>query len=235
MWNLIAEVIATVPIGILGGVALNPIRRVPLLLAVGAGILLGILIEGMQLTIASGISQGASIVSRAVGMMLGVWLAHLTFDIDWFRIRQFARFLLVIGSVPYLVMLAWLNHWFVDHWLGINEGLARLENLHFLPFYYHYYSSESVAMVSLLFQAGLYLPIGAGVWLWRWGGQPKKSELSYVLPAIASAILAFVIETGKLFISSQHPDPTNILIAATSAMTAHKLLQLFFAATSNHV
>ena len=233
VWNLIPEMIATAPLGILGILALNRIRRMPLLLAAIGGILLGLLIEGLQLTIASGISQGASIGSRAAGVMLGVWLAQSTLGVDWFRLRRFVRVVLVIGSLPYLAMLAWLNHWFVDRWLGIAEGLARLGNLHFLPFYYHYYSSESVAMVSLLFQAGLYLPIGAGVWLWRWGRQPEKPELSFVWPAITAAILACVIEAGKFFIPSQHPDPTNILIAATSAVTAHKLLQLLFASTSN--
>lgn len=231
VWKLIPETIAVVPLGILGAFALDRTQRVPLMLAAAAGMLLGVLIEGLQLTIESGISQGASIGSRAVGMMLGVWLAQSGHRVNWLRLRQFARGMLVLGTFPYLAILAWLNHWFSGRWLGLSEGLTRLGDLHFLPFYYHYYISESEAMVSLLFQAGLYLPVGAGVWLWRCAGRSGKPEYSMIWPVIAAGIIASVIEAGKLFITSQHPDPTNILIAATAAMAAYQILHLLFAVT----
>lgn len=231
VWKLIPEIIATAPLGMLGALALGPIQRVPLLLVAAAGMLFGVLIEGLQLMIASGISQGASIGSRAVGSMLGVWLAQSAHGVDWRWVRRFTRGMLVLGTLPYLAMLAWLNHWFSGRWLGLSEGLGRLGDLHFLPFYYHYYTSEAVALVSLLFQAGLYLPIGAGVWLWGWAGQSGKPERSLVWPAITAGILASVIEAGKLFITGQHPDPTNILIAAAAAMAANQLLHLLLAVT----
>ncbi len=234
-WKLIPETIATTPLGILGALALGPIRRKPLLLAAVAGALLGVSIEGLQLTIASGVSQGASIGSRAVGMMLGLWLARSAHKVDWLRGRQFARGMLVLGALPYLAMLAWLNHWFSGPWLGLSEGSARLGDLHFLPFYYHYYTSESMALVSLLNQAAIYFPIGAGVWIWRWGGQPKKPGSSLLSPALIAGILACVTETGKLFIPAQHPDPTNILIAATAAMAACKLLNLLLPGTADQI
>jgi VanZ family protein len=231
IWKLSPEIITTAPLGLLAALALSPLQRGTLWLAAIAGILLGVLIEGLQLTIASGVSQGASIGSRAVGMMLGVWLAQSARGVDRRWVRQYARGILVLGTFPYLALLAWLNHWFSGHWIGFPEGLERLEDVHFLPFYYHYYTTESDALVSLLFQAGIYLPIGAWVWLWRWGGQSGKLDISLVWPAIAAGLPASVIETGKLFIASQHPDPTNVLIAIAAAMAAYKLLNLLLAVT----
>src|SRR6185437_13148981 len=51
-------------------------------------------------------------------------------------------------------------------------------------------------------------------------------ERHYGWPALVAAALASIIETGKLFIPAQHPDPTNILIAAAAAMLASWLLYL---------
>ncbi len=230
-WKVIPEIIATTPLGILVALALRSTLRVPLFSAALAGALLGILIEGLQLTIASGISQGASVGSRAAGMTLGVWLAQSAHAVNWVRVRQLARGVLILGMLPYMAMLAWLNHWFSDTWLGFSEGSLRIGDIHFLPFYYHYYNSESKALVSLLYQAGLYAPIGAAVWLWHWAGPPGKPERSLISSAFSAGTLASVIESGKLFITSQHPDPTNVLIAVAAAMTAYQLLQMMFATT----
>jgi VanZ family protein len=231
VWKLIPEILVFAPMGILGVIAFGKMQRYSLLLAAAVGMLLGVLIEGLQLTIASGISQGASIGSRAVGMMLGIWLAQSANSVDWFRVRQFAHGTLVLGMLPYLIMLAWLSKWFSSSWLGMSEGMERFGHTHFLPFYYHYYTSEAVALVSLLFQAGLYLPIGAGMWFWDWVGQSGKSKRSLVWPAITAGLLASVVEGGKLFIAGQHSDPTNILIAAAAALAAYQLLQMLFTET----
>jgi VanZ family protein len=231
VWKLIPEILVFAPMGILGVLAFGKMQRFSLLLATAVGMSLGVLIEGLQLTIASGVSQGASVGSRAVGMMLGVWLAQSASSVDWLRMRQFARGTLVLGMLPYLIMLARLSKWLSGSWLGMSEGMERLGNTHFLPFYYHYYTSEAVALVSLLFQAGLYLPIGAGMWFWHWAGQSGKSKRSLVWPAITAGLLASVFEGGKLFISGQHSDPTNILIAAAAALTAYQLLQMLFTVT----
>ena len=224
--KLVAEAFAVAPFGMLAALAFG--RRVSLALAAVAGLLLGVLIEGLQLSIVSGISQGASIASRGVGVMLGVALLRLASGIEWRRMRGLARALIVLGIVPYLAVLAWGNHWFSENWLTVQAGLARLAGINFLPFYYHYYTTETKAMVSLLYQLGLYLPVGAAVWLWCWAGQSGKCAHPYASPALAAAIPACVIETGKLFMASQHPDPTNVLIAATAAIAAYGLLRLLF-------
>ena len=229
--KLIPEALAVAPIGMLGILVFTPTRRASLLLAAILGMLLGIVIEGVQLTIASGISQGASIGSRAVGVMLGVWLMQTVRGVDWRWARQIARGLLVVGMVPYLIALAWLNNWFSADWLGLSDGLTHLTTVRFTPLYYHYYTSETVALVSLLFQAGLYMPWGVALWVWRWAGRSSKPEAGFGWLVLAVAMLASLIEAGKLFIPGQHPDPTNVLIAAVAAAGTYRLLHLLFTTT----
>jgi VanZ family protein len=207
-----------------------------LLLAAVTGATLGMLIEGLQLTIASGISQGASIASRALGMMLGAALMRLSPDMDWRSVRYYARPMLMMGIVPYLGALAWSNGWLFGPWSSFSDARLKLEDTRFLPFYYHYFTTETKALTSLLFQIALYLPVGAGIWLWRWAAAPRgpggsnetSEDRHYGWPAFAAGMLASIIEAGKLFIAAQHPDPTNIPIAAAAAVLASWLLHLLF-------
>lgn len=230
--RLIPEMLTIAPLGMLSALVFGPLRRIPLTLAVVVGLLIGALIEGLQLTIASGIGQGASVGAKALGIVVGVALIQSTRGMDWRWARHYIQSFVVLASVPYLSALAWLNHWFSARWLGWPEGWVRLSEIHFLPFYYHYYTTEAVALVSLLFQMGIYFPVGAGFWLWRWADSSHQPNRTFVWPIMVAGILASVIEAGKLFIPQHHPDPTNVLIAAVAAMMACRLLDLIFTATS---
>ncbi|MGK2953852.1 MAG: VanZ family protein, partial [Thiobacillus sp.] len=70
-FKLVPEMLAAIPFGLL---LVNKSGRFSLAAAAGVGILLGLTIEVLQLGIASGISQGASVFSRAVGVVLGAWM-----------------------------------------------------------------------------------------------------------------------------------------------------------------
>lgn len=227
VWKLIPEALAVAPLAIL---FFQSPQRASLISAAAAGAILGIFIEALQLAIASGISQGASIGSRAAGIMLGVSLARRLPKIDWRRLRQYVHGLLILGLIPYLVLLARVNHWFSGDWSGLPEGIARLEQIHFLPFYYHYYTSEITALISLLFQAGIYAPVGIGFWLWhRAGSLINPTHPGALWPCLTAGVLACVIEAGKLFVPGTHPDPTNILIAIASASVTYRLFDLLLA------
>ncbi len=226
MWKLIPEVLAVMPLAIL---LFRSLPHTPLFLAAITGAMLGILIEGLQFAIASGVSQGASIVSRAIGMMLGASLMRFISEIDWRWIRQYTRGIVLIGILPYLCLLALVNHWFSGDWYSISDAIDRLDEIRFLPFYYHYYTSEQRALISLLFQAGIYAPVGIFFWLWRWGvWSIDLVRGSTLLPGLAAGLLACIIEMGKLLVQRTHPDPTNILIAAVSAILAYRLLNMLF-------
>ncbi|TAK91092.1 MAG: VanZ family protein [Burkholderiaceae bacterium] len=231
--RLIPEALTIIPLGMLGALACGKTRRVSLLWAAAAGLLSGILIEILQLTIATGISQGASAGAKALGVLLGVWLIQLIGRFDWRWARSYTKAMLALGTVPYLLALAWLNHWLDGPWTEPAKGWERLAEMRFLPFYYHYFTTETVALLSLLFQAGIYFPVGVGLWFWRWTEAANPPERALVWPALAAGILASVVETGKLFIAHTHADPTNIWIAAVAASAAYALLDLMFGIASH--
>ena len=228
----IPEMLAAIPIGLLiGGSGTSPkpsLRTVAIM-----GLLLGLGLESLQLTIASGISQGASVFSRAAGVILGAFLPDLFNRWDARRIRPLIHTGLLLAAAPYAGLLAWANHWFAGSWLSVREALMRLAEVRFIPFYYHYYTAEAVALVSLVFQVGLYSPLGAGIWLWRRGTQ-GGSRVS-LFPALLGFSVACIIETGKLFIPGQHPDPTNALLAACGAGMIHALLDWLFPSARSNV
>lgn len=221
--KLLPEMLAVVPFGLLLAGRHRPIA---LSAAAAAGLALGLTIEALQLSLGSGISQGASVVSRTVGVVLGALLPRWAAGWDSRRMRPWVRAALLASLLPYLLTLAWLNGWFGSDWTDGTGAWRRLAETRFVPFYYHYYTSEGVALVSLVFQAGLYAPIGVGVWLWQQGGWQRSAG-----PAVSGlfgALAAAAIESGKLFALAQHADPTNILIAAAAAWTAHALLASLF-------
>lgn len=221
--KLVSEMFAALPFGLL---LAKKSGRPSMAAAIVTGALLGLTLEVLQLFIASGISQGASVLSRTAGVVLGASLPTLFRHWDSRRMRPGVRTALVLAVVPYAGALAGLNHWFDGPWVSAPSALGRLAETHFLPFYYHYYTSETKALVSLLFQFSLYAPLGAAVWLWHQGA-PGRSQPPW-LTALLGAVVASVIESGKLFVASQHPDPTNVLIAAGAAAGSHALLAWMF-------
>ena len=221
--KLVPEMLAAIPFGLL---LVNRSGRSSLAAAVGVGAVLGLTIEILQMGIASGISQGTSIFSRAAGVALGAWLPILFKHWDPRRMRPWLRVGLLVAVVPYAVGLAWLNHWFDEPWVDGDTATSRLAEIRFVPFYYHYYTSEAVALVSLVFQFGLYGSLGIGAWLWLQGSWGKSRGAW--LPALLAVFVASVIEAGKLFVPGQHPDPSNLLIAAGAAGGCYAILNGLF-------
>ncbi|MBS0592699.1 MAG: VanZ family protein, partial [Proteobacteria bacterium] len=181
------------------------------------GLALGAVIETGQLLLASGVSQGLSLLTRALGVAWGLTLQH-TLRLD--MLERHARTLraAVLAAAPvYVVLLA-----LVQGFSGTLEprwvAAGKLADTHFLPFYYHYFTTETAALWSLLAQAGAYAPVGIGLWLLR----PRASRPG--LAALLAALLALAIETLKLFVPGLKPDPTNLLIAASAAALVNAVL-----------
>lgn len=225
--KLIPEIIATVPFGLL---LVKNFGRIAWPVAFGVGAMLGLTIEILQMSLASGTSQGASVFTRMAGVTLGASLPGLFHHWKSRRLRLWVRRGILLAVIPYLFALTVLNHWLDAPWMSIQDALNRYAEIRFIPFYYHYYTSEAVALVSLIFQFGLYAPLGVAVWLWY-----QSKGASGVTPwfsALLGMSIAAVMEVGKLFVMGQHPDPTNILIGATAAGSCHALLVRLFSITS---
>lgn len=222
--QLIAETLLTLPFGLLLARWVGPKKRhhkAGIAIAVTLGFMLGSAIEIAQFFIASGVSQGLGVFTRALGLCggyaVGQWLAR---HADRFKphdasrlIRRYAWLL----AVPYLAALLEINGWISLRWQGMAFAKSQWGEVSLLPFYYHYYTTESIALFSLAAVSMAYFPVGVLAWA---NGRAAAFAL------ILAALMAVVIETGKLFIKDAHPDPTNVLIAGLAAWVTAKVLQL---------
>ena len=206
--RMLAEICLIVPLGWLWA---RRVRGASSMQAVLLGALLGLVLEAAQLLVASGVSQGVSVMARAAGWWLGNWLwtGRLTRPLPWWR-AQGRRLVYPLAAAHLLALLA-LSGWFGSPLLGAQEALARIsaEQIRFLPFYYHYFTTESRALASLTGVALLYAPLG--LWLWLRGA----THATVALPLAVG--VATVVEIGKLFFQASRPDPTNVMVAAAAA------------------
>ncbi len=202
---LAVEAALTIPLGFGLGAGLRPpqaLRR-----GVAAGAAIGLVIEVGQIFIASGVSQGASLLSRAAGIGLGAWLGAGWRKGSLYIVRSWLSQHLGWLLLPYLALLGFASGWVSHPWLGWDQALRSWDELRFLPFYYHYFTTEAAALVSLGSVVVIYAPLAVIAWASMAGAGGA---------AALAVMVALVLETGKLFMAEIHPDPTNVLLAGVS-------------------
>lgn len=221
--KLLAELLAVMPLGLLLGYRNEKRGRPATRHTLAYGVFLGLTIETAQFFMFSGISQGASLLTRAVGMYGGARLwgdrIHLRYLQEAVAIKRLALPLALL----YLLALVSVNGWFRHTWHGLSLAGTALADTRFLPFYYHYYTTEQHALLSLASVALMYAPVGALAWLRWW---------SPSMAFWAAASTATVIEWSKLFLTGLHADPTNLLIGGLAAWSVTRLLQRLQQASS---
>jgi VanZ family protein len=211
--QLAVEVAMAVPIGAL--LALRRPRGAGPRLGLVVGLLLGVVIEVGQFFLFSGVSQGASVLSRGLGVAAGVALLPPVQALGWAGLRTALRPWTPALSAGYLPLLAAVNGAFQHGWHGQAGAWASLQSTHLLPFYYHYYTSEALAVFSLGSVVLMYLPVAVLGWARR---------RSAAFTAVLTAGLALTVEFGKLFVDGLHADPTNALVAVAANAVALAVL-----------
>ena len=203
----LSEIILTLPFGLYLGYRSGP-QPATLKRAFLVGSLLGGFIEIAQFFTASGVSQGLSLATRIAGVCggLALWTHRENWSLE--RLAALAQRYTVPLGVTYLLILLKVNGWFSHRWDGAEFAASRLGELQLLPFYYHYYTTEAKALVSLAFVCIMYLPIGLLTWINR--GKPAHA---FVYALLAASF----VEAGKLFLQGMHPDPTNIMLGALAS------------------
>ena len=199
----LVELALSVPIGML--LVRGKPEGAGLAHALLVGAMLGLFIELGQLFVASGLSQGASVISRGLGVGLGAWLQRdlAAVGIQVWRRRLAGAALWLLP--PYLLLLCTASGWWSHAWTA--SPAAAWAEMRLMPFYYHYFTSEAQAVYSLGGVVVMYLPLAA----LGWAGHRSAAATAWW-----AAIAALIIEGGKLFQIDAHPDPTNVLIAAAS-------------------
>jgi VanZ family protein len=185
-----------------------------------AGCALGVIIEGAQLLLVSGITQGASVVARTVGMAVGAILWTQGGMLAALDIARYGRAIVLVALLPYLASVAYVSGWTRHRWVDIDTAWGRLGEVAWIPFFYQYFTTEQDLIRSTVVHLVMYAPVGVGVWLWRRG----KGAGTAWLAAATAGVLACVAEAGKLFVPPKHPDYTDVLLAGLAAWTSATLL-----------
>jgi VanZ family protein len=220
VWPRLFEIAAALPLG-LGFALLSP-RRSGLegwIAAVGWGLGLGFGLEALQYLTASNVSQGASALSRALGIVLG----YAAFPrLEPARLERALAVLgrpsgLAVAAFLYVAVLASLIRAGQDGWLDPAAAGQRLRQVRYIPFYYHYFTSETRALESAVAHVLLYLPIGLLVYA-RGGGTGRHGRWASVALGFG---VALAVEAVRLFLPHTGPDPTNALIGGAGAGLGH--------------
>ncbi len=181
------------------------------------GFFLGAAIEVAQVFLLSGSGQGISVLTRMAGMGAGaslfVWAKQHKFtDLLWL-LRRVVWFTLL----PYIFLVLSVSGWFTGDWLASGQALTKLTETRFLPLYYFYYTSEGVALVSLLSNLGMYFPVGLLCWANFFSVNHERRAPHWFYVGLLAALFALVVETGKLFLANKHTDPSDIWLAFIAA------------------
>ena len=223
-FKILSEIAVLIPLGFL--CSYLPYRQQRLTIALLLGFFIGLVVESIQVFLLSGSGQGLSIITRMIGMALGASLWTHVQALDSAVILNFLKRSLILILPLYLLLVIAANGEFTDHWLLLQAALERLTDIHFLPLYYFYYTSEGVALVSLLNTIGLYFPIGVFCWLGLINkDHPQRPvTLHWFYVGLLAGLLALAIETGKLFLVDKHPDPSNIWLAFMAAAACYQIM-----------
>lgn len=212
----LAEAIATIPLGLfLTRILPQKFLTAAKTLVVATGIGFGI--EAAQFLLVSGISTASAALAQTSGISLGLWIRSLPSPRLAQRYASWLRPLLLISTIPYFILITLLNGWLYSPWVPIEFAKIKINALHWLPFYYQYFTSETEAVRSVLTQTAIYLPLGIGFWLWHASGITPLKHPPRLGLLMTSTTTAFAVETFKLFLAGAHPDPTNMLIAPAAA------------------
>ena len=210
------EALAVVPLGwMLGHLAARQPKWTPAR-AFLVGAVLGLFVEVAQFFIVSGVTQGVSVLTRGTGMAAGFILWCNRAQLQPSLLASVLRRYSLPTSALYLILVAAVNGWFEHQWRGFDAAMIALDDVHFLPFYYHYYTTEQAALLSLAAICLLYAPIGVLTW---------ATWFSPTLALLLATLTAGLMETSKLFLQDQHPDPTNLLLAGLAAWATAKLVK----------
>jgi VanZ family protein len=215
--KLLAEMLVLLPLGLL--FCYLPYLQHRITVTVLVGFFLGLVIEVIQVFLLSGSGQGISVLTRMIGMGAGAFLFGWAKQLDFADMKRLLRRIMWLTVLPYIFTVLSINGWFTGDWLTTEQALEKLTTTRFLPLYYFYYTSESLALVSLLSNLGMYLPVGLLCWANSFSANHERQHpsLHWFYVGLLAALFALIVESGKLFLVDKHADPSDVWLAFIAA------------------
>jgi VanZ family protein len=162
-----------------------------------------------------------SIALRTTGILAGAVAMRWLVRQDMAQLRQRLRRLVPWLIVPYLLALMQVNRLLSLQWLSLQEAVNGAYQLGLLPLFDYYIVSKAAAAKNIVGHVLLYLPVGAGLWLYdRDPNIQRRGRGAFLL----AALLSLCIETGRYFRPGLEGDINAVAIAGLSAMLAARLM-----------
>jgi VanZ family protein len=170
-------------------------------------------VELLQYFEYSGSSSLTSVLVKTLAFAVGVRSSFLTnkHAIERWMIRWSRLFKL--GWPLFLVFVLFIKHWTLSPSQDLQGRVDTLLQLSWVPFYYHYFTTEMAALKSVMLQIAIISPVALFAWC-RYKLSKTKEAYSLSSHAIWVAAGAFMLETGGLLWNNIRPDYTNVLIMA---------------------
>lgn len=211
-----AEVAMLLPVGVAWAARAATPQLGAVVSAALLGATLGVAIEVGQLFVVTGISQGLSVLTRAAGTAVGALVFTRWKPGSLPALRRWLSANLGWLLPSYAVVLVFAAGWGRQGWGGWYRAAENWAELRWTPLYYHYYTSEAIALTSLTSTVMMYAPFAALTW---------SRSLSAQMAATFAIALAVMVEAGKLPLVGIHPDPSNLWIAGATVWLAATLLE----------
>jgi VanZ family protein len=187
------------------------------LIARGIAIIIPLTI--LSLFILSTTPFALSLVSRTMGVALGIWFMWSLKGKDlWKRHYRYAQYVPVAFPV-YVALLVLVNGLLTEHWLSLDTAFARLEPRELLPLWSLYIVTKAEAARHAVETFAMFAPIGTMIWLRR-GFWSKGAGFSAVL----AFLLAVALQFGRLMNPGLVPDVTDPFIAAFAAAATFRAM-----------
>lgn len=184
-----------------------------------------LLLDLIQFFTASGRSFFISALVSSLGVLAGVESGkRWSFQNSFSHIRKIRGFI-YLGMVPFILISLSVRGWQLVPVGSVETLTELLGKINFTPFYYHYFTTEIRALLSVIAQISLVAPVG-GLLALNDCIEHRRHPRSWRLLALWGALFSLFFEAGGLFWSGLKPDPTNLLIGALAVVLVYKGVSL---------
>ena len=211
-YETITDLLVWVPVGVF----LTLDRRWSLLRVAAIAWSAAAIIEMAQLLVYSRVTDVTDVILAGFGAALGAWIASRSARILALLAATKAGLWYSLWCVWAVVVLCvfWVPFDFKSEGVSPETAMAALTRI---PFLMLYQGSEFHAVNELLRKLGIFMPGGIiwGIALHQGNGSKGAGG---VLGVLAMCLLAFVVETGQLFLPRKFADLTDVLIMTSGGL-----------------
>jgi VanZ family protein len=213
---VLADAVATVPVGMFLAVTERELSFRALLLR---GIAIVVPITVLTLFVLSATPFALSLISRPVGVALGIWFIFWLKGKDlWKRHYRYAGYVPIAIPV-YVILLLWGNGLLTGRWFTVDQAVGALNPRRVVPLWSLYVATKAEAAHAVVATLIIFAPIGGMIWLRR-GFWSRGAGFSAVL----AFGLSLAIEIGRSMKPGLTPEFTDPFIAAAGAAVTFRVM-----------